>query len=295
MAGCLFVVATPIGNLEDLTFRALRTLKEVDLIAAEDTRRTSKLLAHYQVSRPLVSLHEHNEHREAPKLVERLVAGESIALVSDAGTPGISDPGSTLVRLARLRGVKVVPVPGPSALTAALSVSGLALPSFVFLGFPPASGAARERWFEGLSQEPRVAVFFEAPHRIARALTETADYCVGRPITYTREISKIHEELVEWDIAKQREASAEFRGEFVVIVGAIEPAEPSAGDAESDGRAVDLFWQLTILSGLPDEKATIAVSALAGVSGVRLKKLVKQARIQRKRSRDAEQHESPEP
>src|SRR5262245_47875860 len=166
MAGTLFVVATPIGNLEDLTFRALRTLKEVDLIAAEDTRRTSNLLARYEVRKPLVSLREHNEHRESDRLVAQLLAGKSIALVSDAGTPAISDPGALLVRRARSRGVRVVPIPGPSAVAAALSVAGLTSEHFVFMGFPPSSGKARSAWFESARIETRPIVFFEAPHRI---------------------------------------------------------------------------------------------------------------------------------
>src|SRR4249920_1407926 len=135
--GTLFVVATPIGNLEDITLRALRTLREVDLIAAEDTRRTSKLLARYDIRKPLVSLHEHNEHRERVRLVGRLQAGEQVALVSHAGTPGISDPGAPLVRAAREAGIRVVPIPGPSAVAAALSVSGIDLAEFAFMGFPP--------------------------------------------------------------------------------------------------------------------------------------------------------------
>src|SRR5580765_3703242 len=138
MAGTLFVVATPIGNLEDLTFRALRTLKEVDLIAAEDTRRTAKLLAHYEIRKPLVSLREHNEARQSPRLLDRIAAGERIALVSDAGTPGIADPGARLVRAAHERRLQVVPIPGPSALVTAMSVSGYEADQFVFAGFPPA-------------------------------------------------------------------------------------------------------------------------------------------------------------
>ncbi len=175
MAGTLFVVATPIGNLEDLSFRALRILKEVDVIAAEDTRRTAKLLAHYAIRKPMVSLHEHNERRETPRLLARLSAGESIALVSDAGTPGISDPGEHLVRACREAGLPVSPIPGPSAVMAALSTSGVPLGEFVFLGFPPRAGKARDVWFTNLSTEPRTAVFFEAPHRIKRTL-ETARY-----------------------------------------------------------------------------------------------------------------------
>ena len=153
MPGLLFVVATPVGNLEDLTFRALRVLREVDLIAAEDTRRTAKLLAHYDVRTSVVSLHEHNEFREAPRLVRRLESGTNIAVVSDAGTPAIADPGARLVRLARAHGIKVVPIPGASAVTAALSVAGVTEPEFVFAGFPPSHGKAREDWFEGLEGE----------------------------------------------------------------------------------------------------------------------------------------------
>src|SRR5690349_17707575 len=170
MPGTLFVVATPIGNLEDLTFRALRTLREVDLIAAEDTRRTAKLLAHYEIRKPMVSLHEHNEHREAPRLVERIAAGTSVALVSDAGTPGISDPGEQLVRLARERGLTVTPIPGPSAVMAALSVSGQPASEFVFMGFPPHSGKARSDWIGRLANESRTVVAFESPHRIHKEI-----------------------------------------------------------------------------------------------------------------------------
>src|SRR5688572_7989980 len=161
MAGTLFVVATPIGNLEDLSFRALRTLKEVDLIAAEDTRRTAKLLAHYAIRKPMVSLREHNERRETPKLLARLQAGSSVALVSDAGTPGVSDPGQHLVRSAREAGIAVSPIPGPSAVMAALSASGEPGDEFVFMGFIPRSGALRTRWLAALQAEPRTVVFFE--------------------------------------------------------------------------------------------------------------------------------------
>src|SRR6186997_2323188 len=165
MAGALYVVATPIGNLEDLTFRALRTLKEVDLIAAEDTRRTSKLLAHYEIRKPLVSVHEHNEHRETPRILDRISRGESVALVTDAGTPGIADPGARLVEAARRDNVRVVPIPGPSAVATALSISGFSADEFAFMGFPPRSGKDRARWLRRLTNDSRVVVFFEAPHR----------------------------------------------------------------------------------------------------------------------------------
>jgi 16S rRNA (cytidine1402-2'-O)-methyltransferase len=213
MAGTLYVVATPIGNLEDISFRALRTLRDVDLIAAEDTRRTSKLLAHYEIRRPLVSLHAHNEFRETPRLVARLQAGESIALVSDAGTPGIADPGARLVRAARDADLQVIPIPGPSAVSAALSASGLAADQYVFLGFPPATGAARQDWLNQLKNEPRAIVFFEAPHRIRRTLEACRLELVKRQIFVCREISKLHEEYIVYHNQPLRE-----QGEFVVVI-----------------------------------------------------------------------------
>lgn len=288
MPGTLFVVATPIGNLEDLTFRALRTLKEVDVIAAEDTRRTSKLLAHYGVSRPLVSLHEHNEHREAPRLVQRLQAGESIALVTDAGTPGISDPGSGLVRAARQAGLPVVPVPGPSAVTAALSVSGLALPSFVFLGFPPPSGAARQRWFDALGDEPRVAVFFEAPHRISSTLTDTRVACGKRPIIVNREITKINEELVVCNIeAEPTVDEVTERGEFVVIVGQIQDPDTSGPKAPDSERVMASFGYLTEQLAIEPEMAISGLSLMFGVPRFRIANLIKKAAIAARRLHEA--------
>src|SRR3954466_6829815 len=166
MAGILYVVATPIGNLEDVTLRALRVLREVSLIAAEDTRRTARLLQHYSISTRTTSLHEHNERSRTPALIARLEAGESVALVSDAGTPIVSDPGTHLVASAHAAGVRVEPVPGPSAVVAALSASGLGQGEFVFVGFPPSRSNARQRWFTHLAAETRVIILYEAPHRI---------------------------------------------------------------------------------------------------------------------------------
>ena len=214
-SGVLYVVATPIGNLEDLTFRALRILQEVDLIAAEDTRRTARLLAHYQISKPLTSLREHNEARETPRLVQQLRAGSRVALVSDAGTPAIADPGARFVRDARAAGVSIVPIPGPSAITAALSISGLQASAFTFLGFPPASGSSRRHWFERLAQVEDVVVFFEAPHRVHRTLADLADISVNRPIYVHREITKVHEYFGE---STESEPIVD-RGEFTIVVG----------------------------------------------------------------------------
>jgi len=215
MAGTLFVVGTPIGNLEDLTFRALRTLREVDLIAAEDTRRTAKLLARYEIRKPLVSLREHNETREAPRLLARLAQGQAVALVSDAGTPGISDPGARLVNAVRESGFPVVPIPGPSAVTAALSVSGTGADGFVFMGFPPSSGSSRDEWMSKLAQEDQTIVFFESPHRIDRTVREVLE--VKEPIFIHNELTKIHETFV---ICTKRQMPDRKlgRGEFTVVV-----------------------------------------------------------------------------
>ncbi len=172
MPGTLYVVATPIGNLEDVTLRALRVLREVSVIAAEDTRRTSRLLQHYSISTPTTSLHAHNEDGKTPVLIERLRGGESIALVSDAGTPVVSDPGALLVAAAHAAGLRVEPVPGPSAALAALSASGIAADEFLFVGFPPARAGARREWLGRLAPEPRPLVLYEAPHRIRATLQD---------------------------------------------------------------------------------------------------------------------------
>lgn len=285
MPGTLFVVATPIGNLEDLTFRALRTLREVDLIAAEDTRRTSRLLAHYQVQKPLVSLHEHNEHREAPRLVARISAGESVALVSDAGTPAISDPGTTLVRLAREAGLRITPIPGASAVVAALSVSGVPATPFTFLGFPPRSGAARDRWLESLHAIPGAAVFFEAPHRIVATMADVQSVSVGRPIMVAREISKINEELVEWDNTAPQGGTIQAQpirnqGEFVVVIGPKAAEDPKE---LADVDALGLFDQLKVKASLSDEDAFKSMAAITGTSERQIAKIVKKARISVKR------------
>ena len=228
MAGILYVVATPIGNLEDVTLRALRVLREVSLIAAEDTRRTARLLQHYSISTRTTSLHEHNEREKTAKLVERLLGGDSIALVSDAGTPLISDPGQNLVAEARQAGIRVEAIPGPSAILAALSSSGLAAPTFAFLGFPPARSKDRTVWFAGLRDEQRLAIFFEAPHRILGTLTDLgAALGLDHVIGVGRELTKAHEELVVSPIGRCIEHFHEPRGEFTLLIPpVVRPAPP---------------------------------------------------------------------
>jgi len=274
MAGALYVVATPIGNLEDLTFRALRTLREVDLIAAEDTRRTSKLLAHYEIRKPLISVREHNEVREAPRIIARLSAGQSVALVTDAGTPGIADPGSRLVASVREAGLKVVPIPGPSAVAAALSVSGVTSDSFCFRGFPPRSGKDRERWFHDVAVDPRTQVFFEAPHRILRTLNEISSL-VKRHIFIHREITKINEELVIWPSPPTE------LGEFVVVLA---PIEASDSDLELDAELILFRYQaMTAGAGFEDSLAFEMLAKFLGVEAAVIRKSVKKSKILAKR------------
>src|SRR3954469_12519312 len=217
MPGTLFVVATPIGNLEDITVRALRVLREVALIAAEDTRRTANLLARHAITTKTTSLHEHNEGRKAAAIVERLQAGDDVALVSDAGTPTVSDPGTRLVRDAIAAGVKVEAIPGPSAVLTALAVSGLTTDAFTFLGFPPTKRNERARWFERLSRAPGPVIFFESPHRIESTLQALAVTVGDRPILLARELTKLHEQLVRGPISKVLEELGAPRGEFTVV------------------------------------------------------------------------------
>ena len=218
MPGTLYVVATPIGNLEDVTLRALRILREVSVIAAEDTRRTSRLLQHYSISTPTTSLHEHNERQKTRGLVERLLAGDSVALVSDAGTPVISDPGQAFVAAAREAGVRVEPVPGPSAVIAALAAAGLPAAEFTFLGFPPARAKARTEWLERLAEERRLAIFYEAPHRFQTTLRELGAIAGDRVVGVARELTKAHEELVVRPIAEILEYFSAPKGEFTILL-----------------------------------------------------------------------------
>jgi 16S rRNA (cytidine1402-2'-O)-methyltransferase len=283
MPGTLFVVATPIGNLEDLTFRALRVLKEVDLIAAEDTRRTSKLLAHYAIDRPLTSYREHNEARETPRLLARLDAGVSIALVSDAGTPGIADPGARLVGAALDAGYTVVPIPGASAVTAALSVSGVEADEFVFMGFPPASGAARRRWFERLAAETRPVVLFEAPHRIERTWHDIRGLWSHNRIMSCRELTKLNEELVVSHNKTQSEGPKP-KGEFVLVVSPSAPPSRETREISADTKALTTKIYAALEAAGFDRDETFALTGKAtGLDARHTKKIVKASRMLAKR------------
>ena len=224
--GTLYVVPTPVGNLEDVTERALRVLREADLVLAEDTRTSGNLLRHFDIHRPMLSFHKFNEHQVVTSIVSRLQGGETMALVSDAGTPGISDPGYLLVREAIKAGVEVITLPGPTAFVPALVSSGLPCDKFCFEGFLPQKKGRMSR-LEELKTEPRTMIFYESPHRVVKMLEQMAEvFGNDRPVSVCREISKIHEESVRGTVA---EALAHFmetepRGEFVIVVGGSAPS-----------------------------------------------------------------------
>jgi 16S rRNA (cytidine1402-2'-O)-methyltransferase len=231
--GTLYVVGTPIGNLEDMTFRAVRILQSVDVIAAEDTRHTGKLLQHFQIKTPQLSYHEHNRNERLPQLLSQLGEGKAIALVTDAGMPGISDPGYELVKACIEEGIQVVPVPGATASITALAAAGLPTDRFVFEGFLPASGQERQKRLESLPSESRTFILYESPHRIRQTLQDLAE-CLGqyRPIVLAREITKLHEEFWRGTI---RDAIAHYtqhepRGEFTLVVAGAELAMPALSE-----------------------------------------------------------------
>ena len=264
MPGTLFLVATPIGNLEDITFRAVRTLKEVRLIAAEDTRRTAGLLRRYGIATPATSLHDHNEGRRTPGLVQRLLDGESIALVSDAGTPLVSDPGFDLVRQSLDAGIRVTAVPGPSAVTAALVSCGAPPAGFTFLGFPPRGLTDRKRWCGGLAREPRTVVFFESPHRLVTTLELLEEHLGDRTAALCRELTKLHESTLVGPVSSLLRSVGTPRGEYTCVVW---PAGPAAAEVPRppDGRAlVDEFDKMRRTAGSRRD----AVKALAGKYGL---------------------------
>ena len=272
--GVLYVVATPIGNLGDMTPRAVETLESVALIAAEDTRHSAPLMRHFGISTPLTPLHEHNERKVCERLVDRMLRGESIALISDAGTPLVSDPGFVLVREARAQGVEVVPVPGASAAVAALSVAGLPSDRFVFEGFLPAKSGPRGARLDALRDEPRTLIFYESSHRIEASLAQMAERLgAGRRALLARELTKLHETIRDDTL----EGLAAFvagdhhqrKGEFVVVVhGAVENAAAEGVDGEAE----------RVLAILLEELPVKQASALAArITGARKRDLYERA------------------
>ncbi len=268
-AGKLYVVATPIGNLEDMTPRAIRILSEVDLIAAEDTRHSGKLLKHFGIEAKTEALHEHNERSQVPRLIEILQAGKSIAFITDAGTPLVSDPGFHLVRSARQAGLTVIPVPGACAAIAALSAAGLPSDRFVFEGFPPAKSAARRAVFEKLREEARTLIFYESPHRILESLQEMTEiFGPEREAVLARELTKQFEtvrngtltELSEW----VNHDPHQQLGEFVVLIHGVPRAEREAVDEEAE-RVLRI-----LLEELPVSQAASLAAKVTGLKKNRL-------------------------
>jgi 16S rRNA (cytidine1402-2'-O)-methyltransferase len=257
--GCLYLVATPIGNLEDITLRAIRVLKEADLIACEDTRQTQKLLQHYSIHKEMISYHAHNELTRAPELVIQLEQGAQVALVSDAGTPVVSDPGHRLVVLCLRHHIPVVPIPGPSAFVAALAASGLPTDEFLFVGFLPSRAGARRKKLDALKSEPRGIVLYEAPHRLADTLSDAADILGPRHSVVAREVTKIHEEFLRGTLAELRDAAKERapRGEITLMIG---PPEENAEEIVQKVSLKERVSQLEAEMGL-DRKAALKQAA----------------------------------
>jgi 16S rRNA (cytidine1402-2'-O)-methyltransferase len=263
MAGTLYIVATPIGNLEDLSFRAVRVLREADRIACEDTRHTRRLLDHYGIEKPLLSYHEHNEKERTEELLRELEEGRSVALVSDAGTPLIADPGYRIVHAARERDIPVSPIPGPSAIMAALSAGGLATDAFLFAGFLPAKARARRRALEGWQSLEATLVFYEAPHRVVESLRAIAEVMGDRRLAVARELTKIHEEFLDGtaaSIADTLEARPAIKGEFTIMVARADQAPPP------DPAGIEAEVAALVAAGTPRMDALKAVARRYGLS-----------------------------
>jgi 16S rRNA (cytidine1402-2'-O)-methyltransferase len=269
LAPGLYIVATPIGNLEDITLRALRVLRSVDRVACEDTRQTQKLLSHFGIAVPTVSCHAHNERQRAEELIAELEGGARIALVSDAGMPGISDPGEYLVAAAVAVGIPVIPIPGASAVVSALAASGLDTRSFLFVGFPPPRTGERRSFFETLRTERATLIFYEAPHRVVESLRDASQiFGASRQAVLAREITKIHEEFLRGTLQELEASCASrklLRGEMTLLIAGANPAESTAARAatESDLRAA---MALYLGQGLDEQAALKRVARDRGVS-----------------------------
>lgn len=264
MSSKLYIVSTPIGNLEDITLRALNVLKEVDLIACEDTRTTKKLLSRYQIQKPLTSYHEHNEIEKAKELLSILQEGKSIALVTDAGTPGVSDPGFRIVKLASENGVQIFSVPGPSAAIAALSISGLPTSGFTFLGFPPRQKKRLIEYLERLKDYPETLIFYESPRRVIKTLEAAAEVFGERNASLSREITKLYEETLRGtlsEIVTTLKSRDNLKGEFTLVIGG-----NSQDKGEFDSDTIDDLLLYLKKEGLSLKDAVMQVATDSGVS-----------------------------
>lgn len=272
MSSKLYIVSTPIGNLEDITIRALNVLKKVDLIACEDTRTSKKLLAHYQIQKPLTSYHEHNEIEKTEELLSQLKDGKSVALITDAGTPVVSDPGYRIVKLASDSGIEVVPIPGASAAIAALSISGLPTSSFTFLGFPPKQNKKLSEFFERIKDRPETLIFYESPKRVVKTLEIMSEILGNRNSSVCREITKMYEETLRGsfsDIIDNLKSRETIKGEFVLLVEG-----NSVQDDKFDSETLD-----KILLNLKKEGHSLkdAVREVVADSGISKSKIYKKA------------------
>jgi len=272
--GKLYICGTPIGNLDDTTFRAVKTLEKVDLIAAEDTRRTEKLLNHFKIDNNLTSYHEHNEREKAEKLITELKDGYDIALVSDAGMPGISDPGLILIKEAIQAKIEIIPVPGPTALISALVVSGIQTDKFSFFGFVPRKGKEREQFIEEIINEEKTTIFYESPYRIKKIFEDLSEKIPERKAALIREITKIHEEKIYGTVSEIQDkiASSEIKGEIVVV---IEGRTKEEVDTESwTDISILEHVQLFMDNGYTKKEA---IKKVAEVRGIQKKKVYKEA------------------
>jgi len=265
MAGSLYVVSTPIGNLDDITVRALNTLKSVGLVAAEDTRRTGLLLRHFGIVTPTTSLHEHNETEKLPALLRKLSEGVDIALVSDAGTPLVCDPGHRLMSAAIQQGIRVIPIPGASAVMAALAASGYSADEFVFAGFAPSRPKDRKAWLAKLAHDPRAIVFFETPHRIAKTLSDMTEILGDRPIMVARELTKLHEDVVRTIASQLPAVQITERGEFTIVLGPYQIPVPDR-ERVDDATLNAYFHQMTNCGDVPRRAALVSTAEKFGLS-----------------------------
>jgi len=269
--GKLYIVSTPIGNLADITLRALDTLRAVDLVAAEDTRRTRKLLSYYDIHKPLVSYHDHNAKQRGRELLEKIASGRSVALVTDAGTPGVSDPGRLLIEAALMRGMEPVAIPGPTALISGLVLSGLSAQPFVFLGFPPARGMERRRFFEKHAGLAMTLILYESPKKLAKTLKDLLQIWGERRVAVARELTKMHEEIFRGSISEAIERfTGEVRGELTLVVEGVGPefngdsqSHLESGDRNSSDREFPA-WRIELKALLASGRSSKeAVSAVA--------------------------------
>jgi 16S rRNA (cytidine1402-2'-O)-methyltransferase len=270
-SGLLYVVATPIGNLGDITLRALEVLRSVDLIAAEDTRHTRKLLTHFDIHKPLVSYHGHNFQHRGPQLIEKIREGTKIALVTDAGTPGISDPGTLLVRQAIEEELSVVVIPGPTALITALVASGLPTHPFAFLGFPPAKGTGRRRFFASYGLLPMTLILYESPQRLNKTLEDMLQHWGNRPIAVARELTKRYEEFFRGTVEEAKSYYFEgTKGELTLVVGGADSRPGNESDLEAESEATGMTWQeelrqLLVEAGMSVREASERVARRHGL------------------------------